>query len=278
MHKALVVEGGAMRGIFAAGVLDIFQQSQQTFDFAIGVSAGATNLSTFVAGIPGLSKQIITDYATRREFFSPLRFIRGGHMTDVHWLWQQCRQQLNQRISEFGHTTPLYVGVTNVDTGQCDYVQATAENIDALMVASCSIPVAYRDQPKIGTHRYVDGGVADAIPVRQAYTMGARDITVILSQPLGYSKPTITSPWLFERLYGHQPALLNTLLQRSATYNATLDFLREPPSDVRLRLVAPPKGFNVKRLTMNRAKLERGYKLGKIAARQMLRQQRQAVA
>ena len=97
MKKALVVEGGAMRGIFAAGVLDTFMtKNHYDFDFAIGVSAGATNLSTYVTRTPCLSKKIITDYATKKEFFSPLRFIKGGHMTDVHWLWHQCKDALPQ--------------------------------------------------------------------------------------------------------------------------------------------------------------------------------------
>lgn len=276
MNKALVVEGGAMRGVFAAGVLDMFLSHQQSFDFAIGVSAGATNLATYVSQIPGLSRTIITDYATRREFFSPLRFIRGGHMTDVHWLWHQCRQQLDSRLPTIKTAIPLYVGVTNVDTGQCDYLRADHDNIDDLMVASCSIPMAYREQPVIGNHRYVDGGVADAIPVKKAYEMGARDITVVLSQPLGFSKPTIKSPWLFERLYGHQPELMETLLQRPGIYNETLSFLKNPPADLNLTIVAPPAGFQVKRLTMDKKKLERGYKLGKIAARKMFKAQRAA--
>ncbi|MBD3586489.1 patatin family protein [Salinimonas sp. HHU 13199] len=278
MNKAIVVEGGAMRGVFAAGVLDVFMHRKHQFDFAIGVSAGATNLATYVSQIPGLSRTIITEYATRREFFSPLRFIRGGHMTDVHWLWHQCRQQLDSRLPEINTAIPLYVGVTNVDTGQCDYLRAQPDNIDDLMVASCSIPMAYRDQPKIGEHRYVDGGVADAIPVKKAYEMGAREITVVLSQPLGFSKPTIKSPWLFERLYGHQPQLMQTLLSRPGIYNETLAFLKNPPADLALTLVAPPADFQVKRLTMDKKKLTRGYKLGKIAALKTLKAQRLAAA
>ena len=100
MKRAIVVEGGAMRGIFAAGVLDKFmEENYYPFDFAVGVSAGATNLSTYVSRMHGLSKTIITQYATKREFFSPLRFIKGGHMTDVHWLWHHSKQSLGIKVS-----------------------------------------------------------------------------------------------------------------------------------------------------------------------------------
>ena len=114
MKSALVVEGGAMRGIFAAGVLDKFMEHDYyAFDFTLGVSAGATNLSTYVSKMPGLSKTIITQYATKREFFSPLRFIKGGHMTDVHWLWHHSKQSMNMffRILSRKHTTTRYTNL-----------------------------------------------------------------------------------------------------------------------------------------------------------------------
>lgn len=173
MKSALVVEGGAMRGIFAAGVLDKFMEHDYyAFDFTLGVSAGATNLSTYVSKMPGLSKTIITQYATKREFFSPLRFIKGGHMTDVHWLWHHSKQSMNIPAPGEKSCMPLFVGITNADSGECEYIQATKDNVDDLMVASCALPTAYRDEITINGTRYLDGGVADAIPAIQAYKMG----------------------------------------------------------------------------------------------------------
>ena len=85
--KALVVEGGAMRGIFAAGVLDSFiENGYQPFDFAIGVSAGASNLVGYLAQQHKRSYQVITQLATNREFFNPKRCIKGGNLVDVKWL------------------------------------------------------------------------------------------------------------------------------------------------------------------------------------------------
>ena len=267
MTSALVVEGGAMRGIFAAGVLDCFLERGVThFDFAIGVSAGATNLSTYVTGAKGLSKTIIMDYATRREFFSPLRFIRGGHMTDVHWLWHYSKATLGLPSPE-KPSTPLYVGITNADTGSCEYPRIHPGNVDDIMVASCAIPTAYRDQPVIHGSRFVDGGVADPIPVQKAWEMGARDITVVLSQSAGFRKPEIRSPWLLQKLYGAQPALMNAMLQRAGKYNASLDFIQSPPEGCHINVIAPSASFAVKRLTMDKKKLLRGYAEGKRAGR-----------
>lgn len=276
MCKALVAEGGAMRGIFAAGVLDTFLNHSVTdFDFCLGVSAGASNLATFAAGVPGLSKKIITEYATKRAFFSPLRFIQGGHMTDVHWLWQQCKASLPGTPNEF-EQMPFYAGITNTTIGQCEYPRVTFENIDDIMVASCAIPTAYRDQPEINGVRYCDGGVADPIPVRQAYAMGARNITVVLSKPLSFVKPDLKAGWLIDKLYGQQPGLADALKRRSAVYNETRQFLLSPPDDLTLTVLAPDDNFGVKRLTMNKFRLMLGYRSGMNAARALLRKQRAA--
>ena len=272
MKRALVVEGGAMRGIFAAGVLDKFMEHDyHSFDFAIGVSAGATNLSTYVSKMHGLSKTIITQYATKREFFSPIRFIKGGHMTDVHWLWHHCKEAMNIPSPGEKGSMPLYVGITNAESGECEYVKATKHNVDDLMVASCALPTAYRDEISINGTRYLDGGGADAIPAIQAYRMGARDITVILSQPLGFTKPEVKSVWLMQKMYGNQPAILKKMLQRAAIYNETLNFLKNPPEDCNIRVIAPDEAFCVKRLTMDKKKLLRGYGQGRRMARRYLK-------
>ncbi|MEC8907397.1 MAG: patatin-like phospholipase family protein, partial [Pseudomonadota bacterium] len=84
-----------MRGIFASGVIDHFlERGYHEFDFAIGVSAGATNLTGYLSRQPGRARTAIMEYARQKEFFSPVRFVRGGHMTDVHWLWHYTHQQL----------------------------------------------------------------------------------------------------------------------------------------------------------------------------------------
>ncbi|CAB9493952.1 patatin-like phospholipase family protein [Alteromonas macleodii] len=272
MKSALVVEGGAMRGIFAAGVLDKFmEQDYYPFDFTLGVSAGATNLSTYVSKMQGLSKTIITQYATKREFFSPLRFIKGGHMTDVHWLWHHSKQSMNIPSPGEKSSMPLYVGITNAESGECEYIQATETNVDELMVASCALPTAYRDEIIINGTRYLDGGVADAIPAIKAYNMGARDITVILSQPLGFTKPEVKSTWLMQKMYGNQPAILEKMLKRATIYNETLDFFKQPPTDCIIRVIAPDEAFCVKRLTMDKKKLLRGYGQGRRMARRHLK-------
>ncbi|MDC8830784.1 patatin-like phospholipase family protein [Alteromonas gilva] len=275
MQRALVIEGGAMRGIFAAGVLDTFQQQHYyPFDFVVGVSAGATNAAGYVSGNAERNRRIIIRMATQRDFFNPVRFMMKGHMTDVKWLWSESCQRYPLPPGTLLKHIPLIVVVTNMYTGKAEYHRASKENLDELMEATCALPVVYRTPPQLESHFYVDGGVADAIPVRYAYEQGARDITVVLSQPWGYQKTTEKAPWITDKMFTDHPELINTIHHRSEVYNQTLRFIAHPPADCRIRVIVPPADFPVKRLTMHKGKLIKGYRMGRQAAQEFLAKMR----
>lgn len=273
--RALVVEGGAMRGIFAAGVLDAFmEQGHRDFDFAVGVSAGSTNLIGYLAGDQGRSGHIITDHACRPDFINWRRFLAGGHLCDVHWLWHQSLQDVPltvERLWDGGMT--LWVVTTSAEDGSPRYHRATPENLNALVTATCAIPLAFRGYPQVDGEPMTDGGLADAIPVQWAYQQGARDITVVLSRPQGYRKNVSRMHGLLRPLMKERPALFQAMQIRAKNYNAALDFIENPPEDCRVTVVAPPADFPVSRLTTNPVKLEQGYWQGHQAAMAALGEQ-----
>ncbi len=266
--RALVVEGGAMRGIFAAGVLDGFlDRDFSPFDLCLGVSVGSTNLAAWLAGQRGRNHKVITDYSCRPQFMSFKRFIRGGHWFDLDWLWDITIREIRLDIERFSQQTiPLYVVVTRVSDGQPLYIEATPENLEQLLKASCSVPLIYRAYPELAGDQFTDGGVADAIPVKRAYAMGAREITVILSHPLGYRKKPSRSPRLVRQIMRKTPALAEAIIARADIYNDALKFIEKPPADCRLQIIAPPDGFAVSRMTTDQGKLEKGYNMGLVAA------------
>lgn len=267
-QTALVVEGGAMRGIFAAGVLDAFlAQGRTAFDHCIGVSAGAVNLAAFLAGQRGRNHSVITDYSCRPEFISLARFVRGGHWLDLDWLWAITIRECRLDLARFAaNPVPLTVVATRVSDGQAAYLKANAAELEQQIKASCSVPLVYRDFVRIGGEAMTDGGVADSIPVRHAYEQGARDITVVLSRPLGYRKRAPRLPALHRYLLRETPALARASLSRHQSYNDAIDFIRQPPADCRIRVIVPPAGFRVGRMTTDRARLEQGYQMGWQAA------------
>src|SRR3954470_7287265 len=116
MGSAIVVEGGAMRGIFAAGVLDVFhEQGFDPFDLAVGSSAGACNLSSHLAGQHGRNRRCYLTQMRRREFADIRRFFRGGHWLDIDYLWHAFgREDPLDVMAAASHRTQLVVGTTAV--------------------------------------------------------------------------------------------------------------------------------------------------------------------
>jgi len=261
--KAIVVEGGAMRGIFAAGVLDTFiEDGYFPFDFAIGVSAGASNLVGYLSKQKGRSYNVITNLATDQAFYDIKRFMKGGNLVDVNWLVSQSEQHYPLDSKELFSNTPLWAAATNIETGYADYYKVTPDNIEQALEATAALPIAYKQTPCFSGGCYADGGVADSIPVIEAYRRGAKEITVVLSHPLSYEMPVSRSSWLIKKLLNKHPMIGQAMQERATRYNKSLAFIRNPPEDVIIRVIAPPESFSVKRLTMKREVLNEGYQMG----------------
>lgn len=273
--SALIVEGGAMRGIFASGVLDAFMaQSFAPYDFAIGVSAGATNLVGYLANAPKRSFNVITQLATNKAFYDPARFATGGHLVDVKWLWQESNHKFPLDLDTLFSSIPMYATVTNIETGSADYYQIKRDNLPNAIEATTALPIAYKQTPCFSGGCYTDGGVADSIPVREAYRRGARDITVILSPPLNYQMKATKYPWLMKKMLSQYPNIGRSMVTRAENYNQSLAFIRNPPKDAVIRVIAPPANFSVKRLTMKQDQLEKGYQMGVKAGQDHLASQK----
>lgn len=261
--KAIVVEGGAMRGVFASGVLDAFlEHDYKPFDFAIGVSAGASTLIGYLTDSPYRSINVITKLATSKRFFNPTRFLKGGDLIDVKWLFEESNRLYPIDEEKLFSGIPFLAAATNVDTGRADYYRVNQKNFSHTMEATTAIPIAYRHTPNVSGSSYTDGGVADSIPVREAYRRGARDITVILSHCIDYEKKPVKTPWLMKKLFAEHPQMAEAMLHRADNYNESLAFIRNPPKGVHIRVIAPPSDFQVQRLSMRQSVLLDGYQMG----------------
>ncbi|HEY6460399.1 MAG TPA: patatin family protein, partial [Polyangiaceae bacterium] len=189
-RTALVVEGGAMRGIFAAGVLDVFlEQRFHPFDLALGVSVGASNLLSYLAGQHGRARRCFLDQMSQPEFISPWRVLRGGHWLDLDWLWEAITRDdpLDCRAAAASDVEYALVATCAL-TGEPRYLApGAADMLDALK-ASCALPVLYRGVVRVGGDALVDGGISDPLPVREAYRRGARTIVVVRSRAADFVK------------------------------------------------------------------------------------------
>lgn len=192
--NALVVEGGGMRGIYAAGILHAFGQAGfDPFDLYIGVSAGACHLASHLAGQNDRNFDITLRYSLDPRFISLNRFLRGGHLMDLDWMWHETitNYRLNlKHIDKKLHdqNRDFLIVATSMETGRALYLRPDADTLEHYLKVSSSLPILYRNILEIDGQKATDGGMADSIPVREAYRRGAVDITVLRTRPSHYVK------------------------------------------------------------------------------------------
>ena len=265
---ALVVEGGALRGVFSTGILDGFLEARfNPFDFYIGVSSGASNLAAYLAEMIGRNFKIYADFSLRPEFINFTRFLRGGHLMDLDWLWNITIREIRLDLPMiYSKRKPFIVAMTNVHTGQACYKTTGAHDLEDVLKASSAMPVFYRNYPLIDSVPMTDGGVGDAIPVGEAVRRGARKIMVIRSRHRNYIKRDGLSDYILRVCVWRYPLLQQTMTTRVPRYNETLELIRKPPDGVSIIEICPPENFRVTRLSQEKHVLEEGYKQGRTMA------------
>jgi predicted patatin/cPLA2 family phospholipase len=265
LESALVVEGGALRGVFSTGLLDGFLKAQfNPFDFYIGVSSGASNLAAYLAGMIGRNYAIYSDYSLRPEFISFVRFLRGGHLMDLDWLWEITIREIRLDLPAiYRREKPFIVVMTDVQTGEALYKTTTAGNLEHSLKASSAMPLFYREHPRVDGKSMTDGGVADAIPVGKAIRLGARRIMVIRSRHRNYHKRHSIVDTIMHWCVRRYPLLQEEMKKRIARYNESVELIRKPPDGVSIVEVCPPENFRVSRLSQDRLILREGYEMGR---------------
>ncbi len=273
---ALVCEGGGQRGIFTAGVLDEFlRASFNPFDDFFGTSAGAQNLSSWLCGQRGYAWRVITRYTTQREFFDPVRFVRGGHLIDLDWLVDSTAQTMplamDQAAKLFDQGKRFYLCACRSDDYTPEYFSPAADTWLDLIRASSAIPGFYRNGVTLNGISYQDGGISDAIPVQEAVRRGAKTVVVIRTVP---SQMYYTPQWFqrMQRWLGEsslQP-LVNLVQHHEACYSATQQFIESPPDGVNVIEIYPPVALKSMALGSRLPALRADYKMGRLCGRYFL--------
>ncbi len=266
---ALVVEGGAMRGVFSTGLLDGFlERGFDPFAMGVGVSAGAGNLAAYRARMHGRNLRIYTDYSLRPEFMNLGRFLHGGHLMDLDWLWRttiaELRLDLDTIYADLGR--PLIVCLTDVGTGEAVYRRTEAADLEPLLKASSAMPILYRTFPRIDGRPMADGGLVDPLPVGEAIRRGAHRIMVIRSRPRGYQKKENLLQHILNWQLRRFTLLKQAMAGRVKRYNEMVDLIRRPPPGVSITEICPPDGFRSSRLSRDPRILHEGYEQGRALA------------
>lgn len=259
-----------MRSIYAAGVLDtLLQQDFDPFDFYIGVSGGALNLSSFVAGQQRRNYRIITKLAARPEFIDFARLVRGGSVMDLDWLWESILRHepldLESAVAKVEHT-PLFLCCTRLADGKPLYLQPDHQTWFDLAKGSCAIPLFYRHPVFIRNEQVMDGAISDPIPVREAYERGARRIVVVRTNPAHFRKKDGLDRLVMEASMRKHEGLRGCVKTLAQRYNEPLDFIENPPKDCRVIQIAPTRHLLTRRTTQDQFSLEADYHLGRANA------------
>lgn len=199
MKSGLVLEGGAMRGMYSAGVTDILMENSVKFDAAIGVSAGAAFGCNYKSNQPGRAVRYNMKYCRDPRYVSLFSLVKTGDLYGADFCYNELPLKLDPFDRQSFRCNPMefYVVCTDAVTGKAVYHKcADGDYIDMQWIrASASMPVVSRLVPLDG-RLLSDGGAADLIPVKWFSSIGYEHCVVILTQPLGYRKPAVSKPML----------------------------------------------------------------------------------
>lgn len=263
IKTGLVLEGGGVRGIYTAGVLDVFLEEGIEFDGVIGVSAGAIHGCSYLSKQKGRSVRYMTRYCADPRFMSFKSWLKTGDIVGAEF----CYKDIPDRLDPFDHeafaerTARFYATVTNLETGKAEHIELDElrEGIDWVR-ASASLP--YFSRPvEINGAKYLDGGCADSVPVNAFRQMGYQRNVVILTKEAGYRKKPEGK--LLTRLkYRKYPAFAEALLNRAADYNRCMDQIMEMEKRGEVFVIQPSVPLGIGRTETDPEKIQRAYDQG----------------
>ena len=263
MRTGLVLEGGAMRGMYTAGVLDSFLDHGVQVDGILGVSAGACFGCNLFSGQRGRVLRYNQRFMGDPRNVSLRSLITTGDIVNREFAYYTIPAQYDvfDEAAFEAHGGEYWVVVTNVETGEAEYMQMhhLLEDIE-MMRASASMPFCSR-MVEIGGKKYLDGGVADSIPVRHALTMGFDKVIVVMTQPDSYRKGPM-NPAMIRAFYRKYPNLCRTLMERHERYNAQAEEVRRLEAEGKIFVIRPKTPLSIRRLEKNPAELARVHGVG----------------
>ncbi|MBE6943182.1 MAG: patatin family protein [Ruminococcaceae bacterium] len=269
MKKGLIMEGGAMRGMFTAGVIDVMMAHGIELDGAIGVSAGAA------FGCNYKSKQIgrVIRYNTR--FCRDKRYGNFGVLlkTGNYYSKEFCYEEVPMIHDVFDFDTyennpmEFYVVATDVETGKAVYhkLKDRHDHGFAWIRASASMPLVSQIV-EIDGGKYLDGALADSVPVQFFESIGYDRNIVILTRPLGFVKKRDKLFPLMKLYYRKYPKLVKAMASRHEEYNATLDYICAQEQAGKTLVIRPPEKLPIGRTENDPEKLRRVYEIGRQTA------------
>lgn len=270
MKTGLILEGGGMRGLFTAGILDVMMERGIRVDGIVGVSAGACFGCNYVSNQPG--RVIRYNMALRNEprYMGIGNILRTGNLLDAEFAYHTLPDVLDPFDKEAYAQSPVefHVVCTDVQTGMPVYKHLTAPVDYEFMEwvrASSSLPLVSHPV-RIGDHLLLDGGISDSIPLKYFQDLGYEHNIVVLTQPKGFIKKRTKLMPLFRTLMRRHPAITEAMGRRHLMYNAQLEYLAQEERAGRITVIAPDNTLPIGRTDQNAGRMQLVYDMGRKAA------------
>ena len=263
---ALVLAGGGLRGLYTAGVLDILMEKKIKVDCIIGVSAGALFGINYLSKQPGRVIRYNKKYCKDKNYMGLHCLIKTGNIMNKDF----CFNKLVNELDPFDFETfskskvKFYATVTNVKTGKAEYIPISNLKDEIEMEylrATGSMPLVSK-LVEVNGEKYLDGAVADSIPVLKAMDMGYDKIIVVETRVANYRMPHKKRPYA-KLWYRKYPNFLNAFINRDKMYNATLDIIDKFEKEKKIYVLKPSKYIKISRIEKNPDIMDLQYNLGR---------------
>jgi len=245
----LVLEGGAFRGLFTAGVLDVLLENNIEIDEIVGVSAGALFGVNYFSKQKGRAIRYNKKYCGDKRYMSLRSLLLTGNYINKKFAFYKVTKQLDPFDNEkYKKTNKLfYAVVTNIETGKPEYfkIESPIDDLEILR-ASSAVPLVSKII-KINSKKYLDGGISDSIPVYYNKDKYNKNI-VVLTQPLNYKKYPLSKQKerLIKLKYRKYPNLINTMINRHNNYNNLIKNIKEMEDKGEIFVIRPSKKLDIK--------------------------------
>ncbi len=264
MKTCLVLEGGALRGIYTAGVLDELIKDNIKVDAIIGVSMGSLIAVNYLSNQPGRAIRYNKKYCKDKRYMGLYSLLKEGNIVSKKFAYYDIPNKLDKFDYETYNKSKIkmYCTVTNMSTGKAEYIliDDAKKQIEYLRAGS-SMPGVSKIV-NIKGEEYMDGGIADSIPIRKAIEMGFDKIIVVETRPKEYRKKNkIINTFNF--IYRKYPKFLNTLQKRNIKYNEEKEEIQELENLGRIFVVRPTRVVPIKRIEKNEKIIQEQYDLGR---------------
>ena len=266
LKTGLILEGGAMRGMFTAGVMDVMMENGIQFDGVIGVSAGAAFGCNYKSGQIGRVIRYNTKFCTDKRYGGFGVLLREGNIFSTPFCYEEVPMKHDIFDFDAFDKSPMefYVVCTDVESGKAVYhlYEGLKDHRFDWIRASASMPLVSQIV-EIDGMKLLDGGMADSIPVRYFESIGYDRNVVILTQPGDFVKKKNPSMPLVKLKYRQYPKLVKTMANRHNVYNETLDYIRKREAAGELLVIRPDQPLNIKKVEKDPDELRRVYEIGR---------------